>query len=107
MSHGKFLSLRARREREMTLTLRMTGMTSTVQSVRPKEGHSGSISLKTAELLQNSRKRNKEFSRNPRDYINDRGGKKKRGEGHMLRDFADEPEECLLSLSFVLGFLSK
>ena len=47
----------------------------------------------------NSRKRNKEFSRNPRDYINDRGGKKKRGEGHMLSDFADEPEECLLSLS--------
>ena len=33
------LSPRARRERDMTLTLRMTGMTSTVLSVKPKEGH--------------------------------------------------------------------
>ena len=31
--------------------------------------------------------------------MNDRGGKEKRGEEHMLSDLADEPEECLLSLS--------
>ena len=53
------------REREMTLTLtltltlRMTGTISTVQSVMPKEGHSGLMILKTAELLRDSRKRNK------------------------------------------------
>ena len=53
------LSPKAERGREMTLTLRMTGTISTVQSVMPKEGHSGLITLKTAELLRDSRKRNK------------------------------------------------
>ena len=43
----------------LTLTLRMTGTTSTVQSVKPKEGHSGLTILETVELLQDSRKRNK------------------------------------------------
>ena len=43
----------------MTLTLRMTGMTSTVLSVKPNEGHSGLMILKTVGHLRDSGKRNK------------------------------------------------
>ena len=43
----------------MTLTLRMTDVTSTVQFVIQKVGYSGLTTLKTAELSQGSGKRNK------------------------------------------------
>ena len=35
------LSPKVKREREMTLTLRMTSTISTVQSIKPKEGYAG------------------------------------------------------------------
>ena len=55
------LNPKAKRERIMTLTLtltlRMTGMASAVLYVIPKEGHYGLTTLKTAELLRDSRKK--------------------------------------------------
>ena len=44
----------------LTLRMRMTGMISTMQSEKLKEGHSGLTSLKTVELLRDSGKINKE-----------------------------------------------
>ena len=42
----------------------------------------------------------RDFSKNPQVYVNDRKQNKKlRGEGHMVTDVDDEPDECLLSLS--------
>ena len=41
----------------MTLTLRMTSMISTVQSIIPKVDYSGLATLKTVELLQDLGKR--------------------------------------------------